>query len=234
MQMSDTIPEHFPGKEFCLSDPMERYPEYIYELNWLKFAKTTQGSPVVIPYIEYRAFVELDTSIWTMPYADASASKIAFNLLTESQQQAIVRAQVVEQQIKDADPIHNEFVGLRRLDVDNNGLIYVSESEEGSSLHNERPFAAAKSVEALGTIDFATSVRGYYGWFKYDEADIDASVPNNLADRANAYTRIDQPRLVTGLDSESDYHIARVMLLDVEIDNVFPRNRIAAVQNSSS
>lgn len=222
MNITNQIPEHFPGKEFS----RQWGREYIYEIDWIRVGTTTSDSQLVVPAIEYRAFAELNTEFWKAPYLDCAAGKIGEGLLNEGQRQAVQIAAGIEKQIKNDDPELNTFASLREVKLDRNGLLYVTTTEEGSRLQGDEPFAAVRNVKALGVVDFATSVRGYYGFFKYDKADLSAFVPDDLLDIANGYAWIDEPRVVVGPNGEHDYQVARMMLLQVETDLDFPLESI--------
>lgn len=225
MNFLDKPPENFPGKEFGLEWGTPDMREYIYEINYVDYATTTSGQQLVIPDIWYRALAEADAGLYGHPYVDSAAGKVGVDLLTEPQQEALRIADSIEQKRKDESPERNSFAGTRELKRDNNGVLYITRTDEGARLQDSEPFAAVSQAQVLGYIDFATTTRGYYGFFKYDKADLEAFTPNELAG-ANAYMIIDEPRVVVGKNGEHDYQIARVMLLDAQADLDFPLDQL--------
>ena len=221
MNLIDSYPEHFPGKEFALQWGTPENPEHIYEINYVDYCTTTSGQVLAIPDIWYRALTEVDASFWKHPYIDSGAGRIGIELLTDSQRKALEIATQIDELRKDENPERNTFAGIREVKRDRNGALYITSTEEGSRLQGDEPFAAVSKAEVMGVIDFATTVRGYYGFFKYDKADLDAFIPTELAG-ANAYMVIDEPRVVVGINGEHDFQIARIMLLDAQSDLDFP------------
>ncbi len=222
MNITSTPPESFPGKEFS----QQWGDESIYEIDHVQYAHTTGvGETIVIPDIEYRAVAEVTWGSET-EYIDGGAAKIGEALLDEDQRQAIEKAKEIEQRRAAEDPTVSNFVGLRQVRYDNNGQLYICMPKEGGRLQSSDPFAVARSVEKLGIIDFATATLGYYGFFKFNAADIGEFVPVELKDKANAYVMIDDPRVIVGVNGEYDYQIVKMLLLDVETDLEFPLDQL--------
>jgi len=217
MNLIDAYPEHFPGKEFSLRWGTEENPEYIYEIDYVDYATTTSGQVLAIPDIWYRALTEVDVTQWRHPYIDSAAGKVGIELLTDSQLKALEIATHIDTLQKEESPERNTFAGIREIKRDRNGVLYITGTEEGARLQDDEPFAAVSKAKVLGFIDFATTTRGYHGFFKYDKADLEAFIPDELVG-ANAYMMIDEPRVVVGKNCEHDFQIARVMLLDAQSD----------------
>lgn len=217
MNLIDDYPEHFPGKEFSLQWGTPEDPEYIYEINYVDYATTTSGQTLAIPDIWYRSLAEVDISIWGHPYTDSGAGKIGIELLTDSQQKALETAAHIDELRRSESPERNTFAGIREVKRDRNGALYITSTEEGARLQDDEPIGAVSNAKTLGVIDFATATRGYYGYFKYDKADLEAFIPEELAG-VNAYMVIDNPRVVVGENGEHDFQIARIMLLNAQLD----------------
>ncbi|MEK7059307.1 MAG: hypothetical protein AAB971_00945 [Patescibacteria group bacterium] len=227
MYLSDQPNEHFPGKELSLQWGEGQHAEYIYEIGWLKHGVTTSGDRVILPDIEYRTYAE-----WPkrdepgIEYVDGGAGKIGEHLLTDGQREAIEKARQIEVQKDEESPDVNTFASMRELAVAKNDVVYARAPEEGMRLHEDEPFCAVKSLRRLGVVDFATAVGGYYGFFKYEQADLDAFVPDELKGIANAFTFVDEPRVVVGPNGEHNYQIARIMLFEAEADLDYPSEQL--------
>lgn len=214
MNITDTLPEAFPGKDLST----KWGGEYIYELSHVRYGRTTDTDEIItIPDIEYRAFAEMAYGL-SDRYIDSGAGKIGEEVLTSGQLRAIKIAGQIETRRQAEDPTLDNFVSLRKIKLDNNEQMYICSPREGASLDSDVPFAAVGSAKKLGIIDFATAVQGYYGFFKYNARDIDEFIPEELAGQANAYSIIDEPRIVVGANGERDYQIVKILLLDVDSD----------------
>lgn len=224
MSIPDNIPEYFPGKEFATDVSWGRWENYLYERCWLRHAHTTNGQQIALPLIEYR-FAGWSKDPEDSFGVDESAYRITYDLLDDSQKAAIAKARRLGALRRSEDPNRNTFAGLRALGITKDRLIYTCAPEEGQVLHNDVPFCAVKSLDVLGIVDFATETWGYYGFFEYDQADMDAFVPPALYGQANAYLFIDDKRIVIDSNGKDDIHIAKVMLLRVESDLDFPIER---------
>jgi hypothetical protein len=224
---TDTIPRDFPGKEFAIQAGTPPYEEYVYELDYIRYGRTTTGQTVVVPDISYRAFAEMGSTFQDAPYADALAPKIGEELLDDSQKNAIAIADTIKEKRDAQDPsLNSSFAHLREMAIDKSGLLYIASSEEGAKLHDKEPFAAVMLVRSLCMVDFATEIFGQHVFFKYDQADVRAFVPEHLRNTANAYVCADMPRIVMDSEGEYTHHIAKFMLFNVMSDMGFPRKLI--------
>lgn len=230
MNFVHEIPKEFPGEEFALRwDYDNGGGEFIYEVNGIRYGNTTSGEAFGLPKVQYWALSEID---FDMPngekYIDSPAAKVGYEILDESQLAAVGVAKAIEAQIKEQDPSRNTFAHLREVRISEDGLVYVTQTEEGAMLQPDEPLAAVEAIRSLGVVDFATSTRGYYGFFKYDKADLGAFIPDEIANEVNAYAVIDDPRIVTSVDGESgyDYQIAKLMLFNVKTDLDYPAETI--------
>lgn len=205
--------------------------EYHYQISNVRPYRTTTGQVGHLPDIAYRAYAYGSDDKRTL--YDGSAPSVPREMVTPEQRQAIALAHSLEEQRRNQDPDRSVFSHLRRVEIDNSGLLYVAAPEEGKGMDRVEPYAAAKAVEQLAIVDFATIYNEGTNrkFFRYDQADITHFVPEE-AENANSYAFIDDQRLVypqeefvyrgRGSEQGPEAQVGKIMLLNVETDMRFP------------
>lgn len=218
------LPSDFPGKEKALKwDTGSRMPEYLYDSTETFTGKTTVGEDFEMPFTTHLAMAELDYEVaGGERYIVSGANKIGIELLTDEQLAAVAIADKIQKQIDVEDPTRNTVAHIKRVMINEDGVLCITKSNGNTDFLSSKPTAAVKHVESLGAVTFATTLRGYKGVFTYDKADIGAFVPADLAGEVNAFAVVDNPRLVNDEDGHDEFQIARLMLLNVEADSDYP------------
>lgn len=198
----------FPGLEYCVADRSPSGTAYSYEVYGVEYGTTTSGQVVPVPHIEHwsRA-VHNSGEMW-----DGPAGTLDERLLTPPQQDALRKAQVIKSMRQGDDAGLPTFSSLSKVNMAPNDLLYVSEPHDETT-----PYAAVRSLQTVGDIDFVTAVRGHYMVFRYHPADIASFVPEGMED-ANAYRCIDTPRVIVDQNGNPDFQIAQVRLYAAEVD----------------
>lgn len=198
---------------------------HYYEASMVRPYTTTSGQLMYLPDVMYRAYFFDKNSSGD----DVSADFLPRGMLTFQQSVAISLAHELERKRQREDPTRSVFSHLRRLEIDENGLMFVAAPEQGKGPDRLQKYAAIKTAKPLAVVDFATihDPRANRKEFAYDQADVDAFVPPLIAEEANSYAFVDQARNVATADGMNiEAQIGRIMLFTTETDMSFPIDNI--------
>jgi len=219
------IPE-FPGPEMSQPVPHDGFTEYAYDHCRFDYVQTTDGSTIILPNVEHWAYTQ--SADGTRSNID-QAPFIPDELLTDEQRDALNRARVLDH-IRTTGGSKNtatHFSALREVIPGRDGRAYLCAPQEGYKMVQQVPFALARSLRHITDIDFVTRVRDgeSYLSFLYDAAEIPSFFPPD-SQEANAYYRMEFPRIYTGESDNRQYQFIRLRLfqavadLDIPLTNV--------------
>lgn len=222
---SDPNGPRFPGSEYAVERQLPGIgTAYEWEEGTVQYGRTTDGQWVVLPDTVYWVRTELTGY---EPRHDPS-SYIPETFLSVDQRDAIGKASLLQNRrstgaVRQNPEVAGSSRSLQEVYVDTERNLYVghfSDSDDGTNFATPAFYARLQSLQPAGDIVFATPVAGHYGVFRYFRDDITAFAELNDVNGANAYYRMDMPRL-TRPDGQ-EYHLARFRLFQAEVAVDFP------------
>lgn len=210
----------FPGKEFTTEFHAPGETEYFYELSYVHEVHTTSGQRLYLPDIEHRVYAEFSNPDFES--VDQGARILPASLLDETQAAALQKAQVIKAMREAEDPNLSNFSYIRRVARSAAGLLYLCNIEDFPGPPEREPYAAVKTITALGDAVFVTGVFSSRLFFEYHPADLETFVPEGI--EPNAYAFIDNTRVIAGGGRavNRQYQLARVRFYHAEADMDYP------------